>query len=257
MIAQIKRTRRKQSMTTRSKKGLKDNANTVGAFPSESTRNRLNLKFIKPKTINQNKAFKAWDENKHLLLTGTAGTGKTFIAMYMALKEVQKPASLYKKVIIVRSVLPTRDIGALPGDIEEKTSIYELPFYQICGELLEDEDAYNDLKDKKLISFLTTSFIRGISLRNAIVIFDEAQNCDLQEAVSVLTRVGENCRVIVCGDRAQADYMKGQKSGFDGITKVLSNMRSFEEAKFTPEDICRSDFLKEFYTVYDAVLGED
>ena len=153
----------------------------------------LSLQEIEPLTQNQLKAF---DSEKHLVLHGVAGTGKTFISCYLAFDDMIK--NLYEKFIILRSAVPTRDIGFLPGTEKEKTAIYEEPYKDICVELFQRGDAYEILKTKNLVNFMTTSFIRGITLKNSVILVDECQNMSFHELDSIITLVGENSRIIFC-----------------------------------------------------------
>ena len=156
------------------------------------------LKIIEPLTASQKKVFAAYKKSNHLCLSGCAGTGKTFLAMYLALEEILKGDSKVEKIIIVRSIVPTRDIGFLPGDRAEKESTYLYPYIAICAELFGDSQAWNKLVASKKIEFLTTSFVRGITLHDAVVIIDEMQNLTFHELDSIITRLGENCRLVMC-----------------------------------------------------------
>lgn len=208
--------------------------------------NVMNLGDISPKTMNQKKAFDAFRKHKHIMFHGTAGTGKTFVGLYLALKEVLHYEE-HDKVIIVRSVVPSRDIGFLPGNQKEKIKVYESPYQLICTELFNRGDAYDILKQKNQIEFISTSFIRGITIKNAIVIIDEVQNMNWGEISTVLTRIGENCRVIISGDTKQSDL--SEKDGKRDLLKLINvckNMNTFEFVQMTRNDICRSGFVKEF-----------
>lgn len=207
----------------------------------------LYLKHINPITNNQNKTFDAYSRNKNLLLHGSAGTGKTFISLYLALSDVLDEIENYNKVVIVRSVVPTRDMGFLPGNAKEKSKVYEAPYYAICTELFGRGDAYDILKQKNLIEFQTTSFIRGITFNNCIVVLDEMQNCTFQELDSVLTRIGDNCKIVFSGDFKQSDLIKdNDRSGILNFMKILKRIRSFDHIEFTKEDIVRSELVKDY-----------
>ena len=196
------------------------------------------LREIEPLTRNQLKAFETTD---HLVLHGLAGTGKTFISSYLAFDDMAKGD--FQKLIIIRSAVPTRDIGFLPGTEKEKSSVYEEPYKDISNDLFSRGDAYEILKQKNMIEFMTTSFIRGITLRDAIILVDECQNMSFHELDSIITRIGENCRVIFCGDFKQADLkMNGLKDFFS----ILKSMNTFTFVEFGIEDIVRSDFVKQY-----------
>ena len=200
----------------------------------------LELQEIEPLTANQITAF---ESEAHLLLHGVAGTGKTFISSYLAFDDMAKGE--YEKLVIIRSAVPTRDIGFLPGNEKEKASVYEEPYKDICIELFQRGDAYEILKTKGLVHFMTTSFIRGVTLRNAVILIDECQNMSFHELDSIITRMGQGCRVIFCGDFRQADL---QKNGLKDFVRVLKAMNAFDFIDFEIKDIVRSDFVKQYIT---------
>ena len=206
-----------------------------------------------PITQTQQQTFTAFEKGDNLLLHGLAGTGKTFISMYLALKEVLEEQN-YKQVVVVRSVVPTRDIGFLPGNVKEKSKIYEGPYHAICNELFGRGDAYDILKAKNTIEFMTTSFLRGTTLSNCIVIVDEVNNMTLHELDSVITRLGKNCRILFCGDFRQSDLSKeNERRGLMEFMKILQNMRSFSHIEFTHEDIVRSGLVKQYIITKDRL----
>jgi len=202
---------------------------------------------FQPITENQKKTYEAYKQNKHLLLHGIAGTGKTFLSLYLALEEVLDPATVYDDVFIVRSVVSTRDIGFLPGDEQEKVSIYEAPYRSICRELFGIKDSYDALKQQSNVKFMSTSFIRGITINNAIVIVDECQNLNFHELDSIITRIGKNSKIIFCGDYTQTDLTReNDKKGILNFMKILKEIKEFETVEFMIDDIVRSDFLKSY-----------
>jgi phosphate starvation-inducible protein PhoH len=211
------------------------------------------MKTCVPITQTQQETFEAFDKGDNLLLHGLAGTGKTFISMYLALREVLEGHN-YKQVIVIRSVVPTRDIGFLPGNAKEKSKIYEGPYYAICNELFGRGDAYDILKSKNTIDFMTTSFLRGTTLNNAIIIVDEVNNMTLHELDSVITRLGKNCRIVFCGDFRQSDLLKeSERRGLMEFMTILQNMRSFSHIEFTQEDIVRSGLVKQYIITKDRL----
>jgi len=217
-------------------------------YNDHSFANRINfkLKNLIPITENQKKVFEAFSKNKNLLLTGTAGTGKSFISIYLALKEVLEYQT-YKQVIIVRSIVSSRDIGFLPGSIKEKIKVYEAPYYAIFTELFGRNDAYHYMKSKGVVDFMSTSFVRGITINDAIIIVDEAQNLTAQEWHSIMTRVGKNSRIIFVGDIKQNDLnTQREKSGFYDFLKIVQNMYEFEHIEFDKNDIIRSNLVKSY-----------
>ena len=198
----------------------------------------LELAEIEPLTRNQLRAF---ESDKNLVLHGCAGTGKTFISCYLAFDDMTK--NQYEKLVIIRSAVTTRDIGFLPGTEKEKSSVYEEPYYDISIDLFERGDAYQILKTKRLVHFMTTSYIRGITLRDAVILIDECQNMTFHELDSIITRVGENCRVIFCGDFSQSDL---KQNGMKEFFEILASMNRFDFIEFGVEDIVRSGFVKEY-----------
>jgi phosphate starvation-inducible PhoH-like protein len=220
----------------------------------ENVGSHFDLKQIVPLTRNQQNTFKAFYDGKHLLLHGVAGTGKTFVSLFLALEEILNQRN-YSKVIIIRSVVPSRDIGFLPGNAKEKSRIYEEPYKEICDTLFNRGDGYECLKSKNLIEFTTTSFLRGLTFNDAIVIVDETQNMTIQELDTVMTRVGENCRIIFCGDYMQSDLeKKEERKGLLTFMTILDTMNLFARVEFTKEDIVRSDLVKR-YIIAKLELG--
>lgn len=214
----------------------------------------LNITKIEPLTENQHTAFEAFHKKRNLLLHGLAGTGKTFISLYLGLNEVLTRGSIYSKITIVRSVVPTRDIGFLPGDQNDKTKIYEQPYKAICSELFGRDDAYEVLKRHKLIEFVTTSFIRGTTINNSIVIVDECNNMTFHELDSVITRAGSNCQILFSGDYRQSDLSKqSEREGLRHFMAILERMGCFAHIEFNEEDILRSDLVKQYIIMKDKM----
>lgn len=216
-----------------------------------------NLVTIRAKTDAQTKVKTLYREGLNLCLHGVAGSGKTFMATAMALEEVLDPSSDYDKLYFVRSAVPTREIGFLKGDEKEKTSVYELPYKAICGELFHNSNAYEILKNQGAVEFVTTSFIRGRTISNAIIIVDEAENLNFHELDSIITRPGENSKIIFCGDYAQSDFTKSrERDGLLSFMKILQHMNNFAFVEFTVDDIVRSALVKE-YIITKYKLGFD
>ena len=205
------------------------------------------MKTIQPLTENQKGFFDAYDESQIMLLHGIAGTGKTYIALYHALEEVLEKSSNFNKVVIVRSAVPSRDIGHLPGDEKEKTEVYTEPYIEICADLFERPDAYQRLSEQKAVQFLITSFVRGITLSNSIIIVDECQNMTDMELNSIMTRVGDRSKIIFCGDFRQTDlYKKHDMSGLKKFMVIADMMPNFKTFEFGVDDIVRSAIVKEY-----------
>lgn len=201
----------------------------------------LNLQEIEPLTQNQLLAFEA---DNNLVLHGVAGTGKSFISCYLGFDDILKNEK--ERIVLIRSAVPTRDIGFLPGNEKEKASVYEEPYKDICIELFQRGDAYEILKTKGIFYFMTTSFIRGVTLRDAVVIVDECQNMSFHELDSIITRIGENCKVVFCGDFRQTDL---DRNGLKDFLRILKAMHEeFTLIEFEIKDIVRSDFVKKYIT---------
>ena len=207
----------------------------------------LRLKEIDPRTPNQIRTFEKYDNGDHLLLQGVAGTGKTFISSYLALDEIINRRSNKQKLVIVRSVVPTRDMGFLPGNQKEKQKAYELPYQSIFTELFNRGDAYDSLKGRGIVDFISTSFIRGITINSSIVLVDECQNLTFHELDSIITRVGENCRIIFSGDFRQTDLERDyEKRGLIDFMKVIKNISGFSTVQFEEGDIVRSQLVRDY-----------
>ncbi len=189
--------------------------------------------------------FHAWINFEHLCAHGSAGTGKTFLAFYLALQEVLNKQQ--QKIIIVRSAVPTREVGFLPGNLEEKMQQYEEPYRDILWELMGRHSTYEDMKAAGLIEFHSTSFLRGLTWDNAIVIVDESENLTFHEIDNVMTRLGENTRIILTGDTKQTDLDGSKKMGEEGLSKakrIFESMKTFGMIEFTVDDIVRSKTVK-------------
>lgn len=215
------------------------------------------LREIEAETANQQKAFDAFDDDKNLVLAGSAGTGKTFIALHMAFDEVLDANSFCDRVIIIRSIVPTRDIGYLPGNQDEKINIYQAPYKSLCAELFERKDAFDVLIDNKSLEFETTSFIRGLTFDNAVVIVDEMQNMTGHELDTIITRLGQSCRIIFAGDYNQSDFTrKHDRKGLNDFLTILRNSKNFETIEFGWLDILRSGTVRD-YIMTKEMLKKD
>jgi phosphate starvation-inducible protein PhoH len=208
---------------------------------------------IDPLTDNQRKLFDAYAEGKHLVAYGCAGTGKTFITLYNALREVLDERTPYEKIYLVRSLVATREIGFLPGSYEDKSDIYQIPYKNMVKYMFqmpsdaEFEMLYGNLKSQETIKFWSTSFLRGTTLDNAIVIVDEFQNCTAHELDSIITRVGENSKIMFCGDASQSDLQKtNERNGIVDFMNILRKMPSIDIIEFGVDDIVRSGLVKEY-----------
>lgn len=208
---------------------------------------------IEPITENQQKLFDSYSQGKHLVAYGCAGTGKTFITLFNAIKDVLDERSPYEKIYIVRSLVATREIGFLPGSYEDKSDIYQIPYKNMVKYMFQmpsDSDfemLYGNLKSQETIKFWSTSFIRGTTLDNSIIIVDEFQNMSGHELDSIITRIGENSKIMFCGDATQSDLVKtNERNGIVDFMKILRVMPSFDIIEFGVDDICRSGLVKEY-----------
>jgi phosphate starvation-inducible protein PhoH len=232
-------------LTKREKRIARQNGDTQEGLTFKTQ--NFNLKHVNPLTENQRIAFDAFDDGKHLMLHGMAGTGKTFIALSKTIDALMSNKGVQNKIYIVRSVVPTRDMGFLPGNQKEKMKVYEAPYYAICTELFDRSDAYEILKQKNAIEFISTSFIRGITMNNCYVIVDEVNNMTFHELDSVITRIGKGCRVLFCGDFRQSDLTKEQeRNGLKDFMKIISKLNDFVHVDFLEQDIVRSKLVKEY-----------
>ena len=211
------------------------------------------LRDVQPLTPNQEKLFQSYDNNQNLVAYGCAGTGKTFVTLYKALLDVLDEKTPYEKIYIVRSLVATREIGFLPGDHEDKSSLYQIPYKNMVKYMFEMpteadfEILYGNLKTQGTISFWSTSFLRGTTLDKAIVIVDEFQNLNFHELDSIMTRVGQNSKIMFCGDATQTDLIKtNDRNGVVDFMNILRIMSSIDIIEFSIEDIVRSGLVKEY-----------
>ena len=220
------------------------------------------MRDIEPLTDNQKKLFDSYKKGKNLVAYGAAGTGKTFITLYNALQEVLDPSTPYDKIYIVRSLVATREIGFLPGDHEDKSSLYQIPYKNMVKYMFEmpsDADfqmLYGNLKNQDTIDFWSTSFIRGTTLDRAVIIVDEFQNLNYHELDSIMTRVGADTKIMFCGDATQTDLIKqNERNGIHDFMRILRIMPSLSIIEFGVEDIVRSGLCKE-YLLAKLEIGE-
>ena len=207
---------------------------------------------VEPLTDNQKKLFESY-KHKHIVAYGAAGTGKTFVTLFNALKDVLDESTPYEKIYIVRSLVATREIGFLPGDHEDKSDIYQVPYKNMVKYMFQmSSDAdfemlYGNLKAQDTIKFWSTSFLRGTTLDRSIVIVDEFQNLNFHELDSIMTRVGEDSKIFFCGDASQTDLQKtNEKNGIVDFMKIIRSMPSFDVIEFGIDDIVRSGIVKEY-----------
>jgi len=211
--------------------------------------NNFGMREIRPMTNTQSDMFDSYKEGYNIAAVGSAGTGKTMCAMYLALNDVLKKGG-YEKVIIVRSAVQTREQGFMPGSKAEKEALYSVPYSDIVNDLFGRKDAYKILEGKGMIEFMTSSFVRGLTFDNAIIIVDECQSMTYHELDTIITRVGEGSKIVFCGDTRQNDLEisrnRSDVSGLAEFLNVIGRIKSFETIKFTSADIVRSGLVKEY-----------
>lgn len=205
----------------------------------------VKIRNIAPKTENQKLLFRYYQDGSHLLIDGCAGTGKSFSALYLSLKNVISGCD-QTRVVVVRSATPTKDVGFLPGSLKEKQRVLEDPYKAICAELFGKECAYDTLKMRGTLEFMTTSYIRGLTLTNAIVIIDEVQNLTWPELYSMITRLGDGSRLIVIGDEKQSDLVCNKQGCLSKFRTVIPSMSNFKTVTMGIDDVVRSGLVKEF-----------
>ena len=223
--------------------------------------NLSNLVTIKSITDNQKVVFDSWKKDKNQFLFGAAGTGKTFISLYLALKDVLDLKKPYDKVVLVRSLIPTREIGFLPGDEEDKGLLYQVPYQNMVQFMFEmpNEQQFNTLYDRLkgqgTLFFLSTSFLRGLTFDNTIIIVDECQNLNFHELDTIITRIGQDSKIVFCGDFDQTDLIKqNERNGLNDFLRILEEMDEFNCTEFTIGDIVRSGFVRS-YLINKIKLG--
>tara|TARA_B100000902_G_C27221683_1_gene870025 strand:+ start:619 stop:1323 length:705 start_codon:yes stop_codon:yes gene_type:complete len=216
---------------------------------------------VKPVTDNQKVVFESWKTGQSQFLYGAAGTGKTFVSLYLALQEVLDTTTKWDKVIIVRSLIPTREIGFLPGDENDKSALYQVPYSNMVQFMFEqpNEQAFQMLYDKLVnqgtLYFLSTSFLRGLTFDNAIIIVDECQNLNFHELDTITTRLGQDSKISFCGDFSQSDLLKTQeRNGLWDFLRIAEEMKEFNCTEFTIGDIVRSGFVRN-YLIQKTKLG--
>ena len=223
--------------------------------------NHINLVAIKPITDNQKQVFSSWKKGQNQFLFGPAGTGKTFISLYLALQDIFDLKKPYERIVLVRSLMPTRDIGFLPGGEENKELLYQVPYQNMVKFMFEMaseqqfNSLYDGLKEQGSLFFVSTSFLRGVTFDNAVIIVDECQNLNFHELDTIITRVGQNSKIIFCGDFDQTDLIKTtEKNGLHDFLRILGEMKEFNCLEFTIGDIVRSGFVRN-YLINKTKLG--
>lgn len=215
------------------------------------------LREIKPLTESQRQVMEGYVQGNHIVCSGSPGTGKSLIALYLAMTDILDKDSPRQKLLIVKSATPSKEIGFLPGTIKDKTEVLEIPYIDLINYLFKSNKAYESMVNHGIIEFTTTSYIRGLTWSKMVILYDEAQNSTLQEISSVVGRVGKDTRVMVIGDMFQNDLVnkKYEQSGFDSFLKIAHEMSEFDVVSFTPDDVVRSGLVKAYLKAYEKVIG--
>lgn len=244
-------TRRQQRLSEKNEKRAK--ATFRSTSPTTPNTN-LQLKPIHPITDNQILAFNAYEDGKHVCMLGSAGTGKSFVALYNALKDVLDKSTPYRRVVIIRTAQASKAIGFLPGTEKDKIAVFETAYKGIFAELFGRGDAYEVCKQKGIVEFTGTSFLRGTTINDAIVVVDEIQSMNFHEIGTIVTRLGNDAKLVICGDNRQDDLTSkrfNERSGIVPMIKLISLMPSIELITFTVNDIVRSGLVKEWILAYE------
>lgn len=246
--------RRRSSNQRKSKNNVYDNntqnQNNQINPPEKNNFSIFDLKRINPLTKNQKTLFEKYNEcsDSSFFLHGSPGTGKSFMALYLSLCDILSEKTEFNKLIIIRSTVPSRDIGFLPGKQNDKISVYETPYYKLFDDMFKFNKSYENLKKREIVQFLPTSFLRGQTFDNSIILVDESQNFSFGELSTTISRCGNNSKMFICGDLFQNDLIRqrNENSGFSDIFNIVSMMNEFEIIRFTSDDIVRSGFVKSF-----------
>lgn len=218
---------------------------------------KLQMKTIQPMTQTQTRLFDEYNRGQNILAKGTAGTGKTYVSTYLALKDVLEK-NRYSKILFVRSAVQSREQGFMPGNLKAKEAYFETPFIDIVNDIFDRPDAYSILKQHGVIDFCSTSFIRGLTFNDTIIILDEAQNCVYDELRTVVTRLGNNSKILLCGDTMQDDLRNSKNrmdvSGLSRIEEIIEGIDAFSVITFSKNDIVRSELIKKFIIAEEDIM---
>lgn len=237
---------------------IENNRRAAAEGPAiKKTWTKHDLRHIEPLTDSQRDMFQQYLQGDQLVALGSAGTGKSYLAFFLAIRDVLERTQPQDHIIVVRSAVATRDLGFMPGTLEEKTALFEVPYKDILADLFGRASTYENMKDAGKIKFMTTSYIRGLTWDNAIIIVDECQNMTWHEINSIMTRIGENSRIVFTGDLVQTDLNKRsqERTGMQRLLETIKHMEQFSSVQFTPKDIVRSNLVKSWIIAAEQTEG--
>jgi phosphate starvation-inducible protein PhoH len=242
----MSRLKRKQQKELVFYKNTVENQLAMIEGPIKKKWTKHDMKFIQPITESQRTMCQLFYQGDHILAYGSAGTGKSLIALYLAIADVLDPSKPQNQLVIVRSAVATRDQGFLPGSLDEKLSVFEGPYHDIFSYLFNRNSTYEDMKKAGVIKFVSSSYIRGLTWDNAMVVVDEVENFNMHEISSVMTRLGDHSRIILAGDLKQTDLLKSNRdtTGMHRLIEICNRMPEVSLIEFTQDDIVRSGFVK-------------
>jgi len=211
-------------------------------------RNRFGIA-IAPKTPAQGELVKAVEKNDVIFAKGPAGTGKTFLAVALAVASLERKEA--ERICLVRPAVEAGEsLGFLPGDLKEKIAPYLRPIHDSLSELLPAEKLHR-YEEAGAIEVAPLAYMRGRTLKRAFIILDEAQNTTISQMKMFLTRLGPHSKAIITGDTSQVDLAQGQKSGLEHAMSILNGIKGIAQVEFTATDVLRHHLVKDILSAYE------